>query len=67
MSEELSTWERMAVRLVELVTDDPELHDAVVHAIEASAQHQEARAEHSLALAERKRLENEKLRTAPNP
>ncbi len=58
----LTSWERIAVRLTELVTNDPELHDAVVRAINASADVQEAKAEHNRALAEYKRLVTDKAK-----
>ncbi len=48
--------EEILKRLTELVTNDPELHDAVVRAINASADVQESKAEHNRALAEYKRL-----------
>ncbi len=57
-----TSWERIASRLVELVTNDPELHDAVVRAINASADVQESKAEHNRALAEYKRLVTDKAK-----
>ncbi len=58
----LNSWGRVAVRLTELVTNDPELHDAVVRAINASADVQESKAEHNRALAEYKRLVTNKAK-----
>ncbi len=58
----LTSWERIAVRLVALVTNDPELHDATVRAINASADVQESKAEHNRALAEYKRLVTDKAK-----
>ncbi len=58
----LTSWERVAVRLTELVTNDPELHDAVVRAINATADVQESKAEHNRALAEYKRLVTDKAK-----
>ncbi len=58
----LNSWERMAVRLVELVKDNKELHDALVRAVNASADIQESRADHHRALAEYKRLVTDKAK-----
>ncbi len=58
----LNSWERLAVRLTELVTNDPELHTAVVRAINASASVHEAKAEHNWALAKYKRLVTDKAK-----
>ncbi len=56
------TMEGILVRLVELVRDDKELHDAVVRAINASADVHESKAEHNRALAEYKRLVTDKAK-----
>ncbi len=58
----MDSWTDIAVRLVELVKDDKELHDAVVRAINASADVQESKAEHNRALAEYKRLVTDKAK-----
>lgn len=55
MEELMDPWENLIARLVELVQEDPVLHDAVVGAIDAYGHAQEARADHEHALAERAR------------
>ena len=56
MSEEAkSPWDEMINRLLELVQEDPALHDAVVRAIDAHAVYELSRSEHERALAERAR------------
>ncbi len=61
-NDKLTSWERIAVRLTELVTNDPELHGAVVRAINAAADVHESKAEHNRALAEYKRLVTDKAK-----
>ncbi len=56
----MDSWTDIAVRLVELVKDDEELHDAVVRAINASALRQEAQAAHMAQLAAYKKMQVER-------
>ncbi len=58
----MDSWTDIAVRLVELVKDDEELHDAVVRAINASALRQEAQAAHMAQLAAYKKMQVERAR-----
>ncbi len=56
----MDSWNDIAARLVELVKDDEELHDAVVRAINASALRQEAQAAHIAQLAAYKKMQVER-------
>ena len=51
----IDPWERLISRLLELVKEDPVLHDSVVRAIDAHAVYELSRSEHERALAERAR------------
>lgn len=52
---EPTPFDEILTRLMELLSEDQVLHDAVVAAIDAHGHAQEARADHEHALAERAR------------
>ncbi len=58
----MDSWTDIAVRLVELVKDDTELHHAVVRAINASALRQEAHVAHIAQLAAYKKIQVNRAR-----